>query len=439
MRRTACLFMLLAFLCCPVLQADILKIILEGPIDPVTADFVADAVEKAREQKSDFLLVALSTPGGLSTSMQQIIQVFLNSQVPIVCYVTPKGTHAASAGFFILLSADVAAMSPGTNTGAAHPVFPFGMENKVMLEKVRNDALANLRSIVKERKRNYEMAEKAVLESKSFTAQEALDGGLIDLIAQDEKDLLQLLHGREVARFDGKKQKLETTGKSVDLMEPTLRQRILGTVANPDMALILGLIGLLGLYIEFTHPGLIVPGVVGAVCLILSLLGFSLLPISAVGVILILLSFGLFVAEVKVQGFGILGIGGAVSMLLGIMLLIDSPDPGIRIGFRLALAVAAGFSLIFILLFRLAITALRHRVTTGKAGMIGMVGEAHGSVGPDGGKVFINGEWWRAVSSASIPDKSKIRVLATRDLTLIVEPLSGSEFDLGSMENRDKN
>lgn len=438
MRRTACLFMLLASLSVSVLQADILKISIDGPIDPVSADFIADAVDKAREQKSELLLVALSTPGGLSASMQQIIKIFLSSEVPIVCFVTPKGTHAASAGFFILLAADVAAMSPGTNTGAAHPVFPFGMENKVMLEKVRNDALANLRSIVQERKRNYEMAEKAVLESKSFTAQEALDGGLIDLIAQDEGDLLRQLEGRSVARFDGKQQKLETAGKAVNELLPTLRQRILGTVANPDMALILGLIGLLGLYVEFTHPGLIVPGVVGAVCLILSLLGFSLLPISTVGVLLILLSFGLFVAEVKVQGFGILGIGGAVSMLLGILLLIDSPDPGIRIGFRLALAVAAGFSLIFILLLRLAIAAQRHRVTTGKAGLVGMVGEAHGPVGPEGGKVFLHGEWWRAVSAAPIPDKSKIRVLGTRDLTLIVEPLSTTEFELGSTENRDR-
>ncbi len=426
----ACLLMLFVSLSAPALYADILKITVDGPIDPVTADFISQAVAQAREQKSDLLLVSLSTPGGLGVSMQQILQVFLSSEVPIVCYVTPKGTHAASAGFFILLSADVAAMSPGTNTGAAHPVFPFGMENKVMMEKVRNDALANLRSIVKERKRNYEMAEKAVLESKSFTAQEALEGGLIDIIAQDEKDLLRQLEGREVVRFNGKKQKLQTGGKAVSELQPTLRQRVLGTVANPDMALILGLIGLLGVYVEFTHPGLIVPGVVGALCLILSLLGFSLLPISAVGVILIFLAFGLFVAEVKVQGFGILGIGGAISMLLGILLLIDSPDPGIRIGFRLALAVAAGFSLIFILLLRLAWMTRRTKVTTGMAGLIGMMGQARGAVGPEGGKVFVHGEWWRAVSSAPIADKGKIRVLAARDLTLIVEGVSETEIDL---------
>src|SRR5690606_14566876 len=252
----------------------------DGAIDPITSEFIQQAVQTAQEENAEFLLIRLSTPGGLGISMQEIVQTILNSPVPIVCYVAPRGAHAASAGFFILLSADVAAMAPGTNTGSAHPVFPFGMENEVMMKKVQNDALANLRSIVKQRKRNYEMAEQGVLESKSYTAAESLEGGLIDLIADDESDLLRQLDGREIVRFGGERLELRTQGIPVRTLEKSFRQRVLTTIADPNFALILGVIGLLGLYLEFTAPGMIIPGVVGGICLLLSLLGFSLLPVT---------------------------------------------------------------------------------------------------------------------------------------------------------------
>lgn len=419
-------------LACSTAQAAIYRVKIDGLIDPVTSEFIGKAIRQAEENRAEFLLMELSTPGGLGISMQEIIQGILNSKVPIVCYVTPQGTHAASAGFFILLSADIAAMAPGTNTGAAHPVFMFGAENKTMMEKARNDALASLRSIVKQRKRNYDMAEKAVTESKSYTSQEALDGGLIDVIARNQSELLQKLKGRQVTRFSGETQTIETQGQQIVSIEPNFREKVLSAVANPNLALVLGLLGLLGIYLEFTHPGLILPGVVGTIALILALLGFSLVPINIVGALLILVALGLFVAEVKVQGFGLLGVAGVVAMVLGMLFLVDTPYPGVGIGLGLALGVAIPFALIFIFLLRLVIRAQKNRVTTGEAGLIGMIGEARTEITPEGGKVFIHGEWWRAASRVLIPAGSRVRVLEAHNLDLIVEPYSESQAQVVS-------
>ena len=404
------------------LAAEILRVDIDGGIDPVTAEFIQSAVERAREEEAELLLIRLSTPGGWATSMQEIIQQILNSEVPIVCYVHPQGTHAASAGFFILLASDVAAMSPGTNTGAATPVFPFGGENETLLAKVKNDALANLRSIVERRQRNYEMAAKAVEEAQSFTEQEALEGGLIDLVAEDEADLLAQLEGREISRFTGEKQILKTRGQRVVEIEMTFRQRLLSTLAQPNLALILGLLGLVGLYFEFTNPGLVVPGVVGGICLLLGLMGFAMLPINMVGVLLLLLAVGFFIAEIKVQGFGILGIGGAVAMFLGLLLLIDSPFPELRIDPMLALGAVISFTVIFLFLMRLAFHAVTSPVQTGHQGLVGRLGVARSEVNSRGGKVFIAGEWWDAVSAQPVPVGDRIRVVQADRLSLIVEP-----------------
>ena len=411
-------------------RGEILKVEIDGVIDPITSEFIKSSVEEAAKVNAEFLLIRLQTPGGLGISMQEIVQTILNSKVPIVCYVGPKGAHAASAGFFVLLAADVAAMAPGTNTGAAHPVFPFGMENEVMLEKVKNDALASLRSIVNQRNRNYELAEKGVLESKSYTAQEAVEGNLIDLIGDSEEDLLAKLDGREIKRFTGETQVLKTAGVPVRLLEMGYRERLLSEIADPNFALILGVVGLLGLYFEFTHPGMVVPGVVGGICLLLALLGFSLVPISIIGVLLILLSIGLLVAEVKVQGFGVLGLGGIIAMVLGIIFLIDSPYPELRIDLSIAIAVAIPFAVIFIVLLRLVIRTHQRQVTTGEAGLVGMIGQARSEVGPAGGTVFVAGEIWRAKARTAIPPGSAIRVERARNLDLLVEPWAGSDkFD----------
>jgi len=406
--------------------AEILKVEIDGIIDPITSEFIQTSVATAEEEQAEFLLIRLATPGGLGISMQEIVQTILNSKVPVVCFVSPKGAHAASAGFFILLSADVAAMAPGTNTGAAHPVFPFGMENEIMLEKVKNDALANLRSIVKQRQRNYELAEKGVLESKSYTAQEALDGGLIDLIGDNEEELLKSLANFEITRFSGENVTLDVD-QPVRVLTMTYRQQVLSAIANPNFALILGVVGLLGLYLEFQHPGLIVPGVIGAISLLLALLGFSLLPVNFIGILLIILALGLFVAEVKVQGFGVLGFGGIVAMILGIVFLIDAPYPELRINWGTALAVAVPFALIFIFLLRLAVRSQLAKVTTGNAGLVGLKGETRTEINLEGGQVLVSGELWRARSRDTIPAGRTVRVVKARNLELLVEAVVRTE------------
>jgi membrane-bound serine protease (ClpP class) len=416
------------------LQGEILKVEIDGVIDPITSEFIQAAVATAADEGAEFLLIRLATPGGLGISMQEIVQTILNSKVPVVCFVAPRGVHAASAGFFVLLSADVAVMAPGTNTGAAHPVFPFGMENEIMLEKVKNDALASLRSIVKRRNRNYDLAEQGVLESKSYTAQEALDSDLIDLISDDEEELLAALEGKEITRFTGETQIIRTSGQTVRLLEMTFRQKILSEIANPNFALILGVVGLLGLYIEFNHPGLIAPGVIGGICLLLALLGFSLLPVNFIGILLIILAIGLFIAEVKVQGFGVLGIGGIVAMVLGIIFLIDSPYPELRINWGIALAVTIPFALIFIFLLRLAIKSFRARIATGEAGLEGKIGVSMTEISPAGGKVRIEGEIWRAYSRKVVPEGGDIRVIKARNLKLLVEQASESEVGSARFE-----
>jgi membrane-bound serine protease (ClpP class) len=423
--KKAFIFAWLFFFAAPM-QAEILKIRIDGIIDPITSEFIESAVREAEAQEAEFLLIELDTPGGLGVAMQEIIQTILNSRVPIVCFVTPSGARAASAGFFILLAADVAVMAPGTNTGAAHPVFPLGGENETMMQKVRNDALASLRSIVRERDRNYEMAEQAVLESKSYTAQESVEGNLINLVADNQASLMRQLHGFEVTRFTGEKQFVRTEDQPIREFEMTFRQRMLSTIATPNFALILGILGLLGLYLEFTNPGLIFPGVLGAIALLLALLGFALLPVNVIGVLLILLAIGLFVAEVTVQGFGILGIGGVIAMTLGFLFLIDAPYPELRVDTGLALAIAAGFGLIFMLLLHLAVKSYRSKVSTGDAGMVGMVGTARTNIDQEGGQVFVHGEWWHAVSEVPIATGSKVRVVQASNLSLVVEPLTRS-------------
>ncbi len=426
---------LLLLLTAGSLHGEILKVQIDGVIDPITSEFITSAVREAEDRDAEFLLISLSTPGGLGISMQEIIQTILNSEVPIVCYVEPQGTHAASAGFFILLSADVAAMAPGTNTGAAHPVFPFGMEDKIMLEKVKNDALANLRAIVEVRNRNYELAEKGVIDSASYTDQEALEGKLIDLVASSQDELLEQLEGREITRFSGETQILRVQSHQLRVLEMSLRQRILSKIADPNFSLVLGVMGALGLYLEFSHPGLILPGVLGAISLLLALLGFSLLPVNLIGVLLIVLALGLFIAEVKIQGFGILGMGGVVSMILGMLFLIDAPYPELRISLELALFVTIPFSLIFMFLLRLVIKSHFSRVTTGASGMVGLIGVARSDIKQDGGQVFVMGERWQAVSEVPIPAGSRIRVLRLANLVMAVESYHGSGVSLTQTES----
>lgn len=411
-----------------VCNSDVYRIDIDGPINSVLADIVVQSMQKAASEKAPLIVLRINTPGGFDQAMRKIIEEILTSRVPVAVYVAPSGSRSASAGFFILVSADLALMAPGTNTGAAHPIMAIGgiypldeeKGSKTMSEKITNDAVAYLKGIVEKRKRNVELSEKAVTESKSYTAQEALDGKLIDLIVKDETELLQVLQGRKVTLFSGVEVTLPQNLGPMRTMEMTLRQKILLSISDPNFALLLGLAGLLLLYVEFSNPGMIAPGVIGTLCVLLSLIGFSLLPINFVGVLLLMLALGLFIAEIKVQGFGILGMGGIVSMLIGTLILVDAPQPELRITPLIAVSVVIPFGLIIMLLVRLTYRSLKRKVVTGNEAMIGTIGLAYTALGPEG-KVLIRGEYWGACGNFMISEGKKVRVIKVENLKLFVE------------------
>ena len=329
-----------------------------GIVHPVTVEIVSRALDQAKRENADAVLLRLNTPGGLMDAMHQTIEKIVASPIPVITYVTPSGGRAASAGFFLLEAGDIAAMAPGTNTGAAHPVLMGGEMDADMKRKVENDASASLRSLTQKRGRNSALAEKAVMESKSFTEKEALDDHLIELIARDEQDLLAQLDGREVVRFDGRKQKLHLAGAAITVYQPNLRERIISAVADPNIALILIVVGALGIYVEFSSPGLIAPGIAGAISILLGLSALSVLPINWAGVALLILAFTLFALEAKLASHGVLGLGGAVAMVLGAVLLVDSPLPELRIRLSVAIALAVPFAIITTILLTLVVLAL---------------------------------------------------------------------------------
>jgi membrane-bound serine protease (ClpP class) len=392
----------------------------DGIVHPITVEIVSRALAQARQEHAAAVLVRLNTPGGLMDAMRQTIEKMLASPIPVVTYVTPSGGRAASAGFFLLEAGDVAAMAPGTNTGAAHPVVIGAQVDAVMKQKMENDAAAYLRSLTSKRGRNSELAQKAVFESKSFTEQEALRDHLIDLVAGNERELLAQLDGRTITRFDGSKTTLHTAGAAVQTYEKTLRQKILSAIADPNIALVLLVVGALGIYVEFSSPGLIAPGVGGAILALLGLSALSVLPINWLGAALLLLALTLFVLEAKFASHGILGVGGTISMILGAMLLVDSPLPEMRIHLTTAVALALPFSAITILLLSLVLRARRNKVVTGSDGMVGEVGTVISRVAPEG-KVFVRGEYWDAVSAVPIDTGTRVRVRAIDKLKLTVE------------------
>ncbi len=411
-------------------DASVARIDLNGAIDPISAEFVIKSIERAESENAQLLLIRLQTPGGFATSMEAIITKMLGSKVPVVVYVAPSGAKAASAGFFILLAADVAAMAPGTNTGAAHPLmaiggFPVdgGEAGKTLTEKITSNATAFLRSIASKRNRNIAEAEKGVTESRSFTDSEALSKGLIDMVAADEGDLLRRLDGYKIRMFSGQERSLHTQGQPTVDYAMTVRERFLATICQPNLALLLGIAGLILLYFEFTHPGFVAPGVIGGICLLLSILGFSFLPINYVGVLLIVLAIGLFIAEVKVQGFGVLGLGGVAAMVVGLLILIDTPDSAVRIGLPIALSVSLPFAAIFIVLLILLLKSMRQKSTTGESGMIGLVGVADTEIFHTG-RVRVRGEYWSAHADAAIPPGHRVRIKEVDGLSLLVEDLT---------------
>jgi membrane-bound serine protease (ClpP class) len=394
----------------------------DGIVHPITAEIVGRAIENAGNEKASVLIVRLNTPGGLMEAMRQTIEKMLASPVPVVTYVAPSGGRAASAGFFLLQAGDVAVMAPGTNTGAAHPV-AIGVEmDAIMKQKVENDAAAYLRSICAKRGRNSALAETAVRESKSFSEREALDQHLIDLVAASETELLNAIDGREVTRFDGSKQTLRTAGAALETYQRSMRQKIISAIADPNIALILLLIGALAIYVEFSAPGMIAPGVIGAILVLLGLSAISLLPINWMGAALVLLAFILFALEAKITSHGVLGAGGAVALMLGAITLIDSPIPEMRVRWSTAIALALPFSAITFFLVTLVVRARRNKVETGPEGMIGEVGSALTELNPEG-KVFVHGEYWDATSVRPVPPGTRVRVTGIERLKLTVEPV----------------
>ncbi len=419
--RGAILALALALAAQALSAAKVIVVDVDGVVHPITTEIVSSAIARAKQENAALVVVRLNTPGGLMEAMRETIQQIVSSPVPVATYVAPSGGRAASAGFFILESGDVAAMAPGTNTGAAHPVEMFGEMDAEMKEKVDNDAAAYMRSICSSRGRNSELAETAVRESKSFTEKEALDQHLVDLIAPSEADLLRALDGRTVTRFNGETVTLHTAGATIEVYERSLRQKIISAIADPNIALILLVVGALCIYVEFSSPGMVAPGVVGAILLLLGLSALSVLPINWLGVALLLLAFTLFVLEAKFAAHGVLGVGGTVSMVLGAVMLVNSPFPEMRIHWATAIALALPFSLITVLLLSLAIRARRNKVETGSEGMIGEIGTAFTALAPEG-KVFVHGEYWNAVSPVPVAAGASIRVKAIDGLILTVEP-----------------
>ena len=418
---------LLLFALSSAASAEILKIVVNDSIHPITDEYIGRAIAEAEHNKDQALLIEINTPGGLIESTRDIIEKILASPVPVIIYVTPSGSRAASAGFFILESADVAAMAPGTNTGAAHPVtLGGGKMDDTMKEKIENDSAALMRSVVAKRGRNVEIAETAVRQSKSFTDQEALSQKLIDYVAPSEEDLFKQLQGKQVKRFNGQTITLNLVGDTIRPFGMTLKQHILAYLMDPNVAFILLAVGALALYAEFNHPGAVVPGTVGVVFILLAVFALNLLPTRFAAVVLIFASFILFALEAKFATHGILAMGGIVTLTLGGLLLVDAPIPEMRVHLLTALAVSIPLGIITVFLMSIALKARANKVVTGVQGLIGEIGLTQSALSPQG-KVFVHGELWDAISSANLPAGQPVIVRQVKGLQLSVEPVSPAQ------------
>src|SRR5216684_1704912 len=407
-------------------RAEILKIVVNDTIQPITEEYISRAIDEAQRRNAQAVLIEINTPGGLVESTREIIEKITNSSVPVILYVTPTGSRAASAGFFILESADIAAMAPGTNTGAAHPVILGGGKvDDVMKEKMENDAAALMRSVAARRGRNVEVAESTVRQSKSFTEQEALSQHLIDYVASSDEDLFRQMAGKSFKRFNGQQVALTLSGQSIAPFGMTLKERILGYLMDPNIAFILLAIGALALYAEFNHPGAVVPGTVGVVFILIAAFALNLLPTRFAALVLILGAFALFAAEAKFASHGVLTIGGIVLLTLGGLLLVDAPIPEMRVHLATALGVSIPLGFITAFLMSIALKARRNKVVTGAQGLVGETGVAQTALSPRG-KIFVHGELWDAVSSSDVPAGQSVVVRKVDGLLLQVEPLAAT-------------
>lgn len=411
----------LALLVAATASAGVVRIRVDDMIHPISDEFIGRAIGEAAARRAGALLIELSTPGGLDESTRSIVQKIIKSPIPVIVYVTPSGSRAASAGFFILQSADIAAMAPGTNTGAAHPVLLGEKLDEVMKMKLQSDAAAFIRSIAAKRGRNVAAAEAAVREAKSFTETEAAALKVIDLVAADVPSLLRAIDGRTVRRFDGTKTTLHVSRARIETIEMTLKQRLLSWIMNPNVAFILMSLGMLALWAEFNHPGAIVPGVVGLISIVLAVFALNILPTRYSALVLIFVAFALFALEAKFTSHGILGIGGAICMIIGALLLVDGPIPEMRVNTITALSVSIPLAAIAVFLMTLVLRSRGGRVVTGPEGMVGEIGVARTTVGLQG-KVFVHGELWDATSGVPISEGARVRVRAVNGLRVLVDP-----------------
>jgi len=410
----------------------VIHIRVDSIIHPVSSEFIRESLEEAERLGAAALVIELSTPGGLMDSTYEITRAILNSDIPVVVYVGPSGARAASAGFFILMSADIAAMAPATRTGAAHPVGGQGEEIEGTLgEKVEQDAAADIRALAARRGRDEKLAESAVVESRSFTEEEALESGLIDLIAIDVRSLLEEIDGREILGPGDEVEVVRTAGAQIEELEMSPIQKLLATIAHPNIAYILMTLGGLGLYFELSNPGAVLPGVIGAICLVLAFFALSVLPVNYAGIALMLLAMLFFVAEIKITSYGMLTIAGLVSLVLGSMMLFKSADPAIRVGTDVIMAVVLFTGVVVAFLMTMVVRAHRQQVRTGMQGMVNELGMAKSELSPRG-KVFVHGELWNAICEMSLEDGpieagTPIKVMAVDGMTLRVRPQAGDQ------------
>jgi len=399
---------------------------LNDSIQPASLRYLERGLETADRGGCELTVIELNTPGGLLTSLRQMTTAITSAARPVVVYVTPSGGQAASAGFFLLVAADLAAMAPGTNAGAAHPVGGEGQElSKTISEKITNDAAALIRSLASQRGRPTEWCEKAVRESLSYTEKEALEKQIIELVAADRGALLTALDGRTVKRFDGHEETLELDAAEIVVVAPNAGDRLLSVIAHPNIAYLLLMLGMVGIYFELAHPGAILPGVLGGVSILLALFALSVLPVNFVGVLLILLAIGFFVAEVKVTSYGLLGAAGLVSFIFGSLMLIDSPIPAMRVGLSVVLPTALFVGAVVVFLLTRVLRVHRTRPITGAEGIVGEVAEVVAPVSDTAGKVFVHGEYWDASATAPLPAGARARVVGVDGKRLRVEPLGG--------------
>lgn len=401
----------------PAATDDVYVIKVAGTIGPGLAEYVIRNMAKASQEGAGCLVIELDTPGGLALSMRSIVQVILSSEVPVVVFVSPSGARAASAGVMITMAADIAAMAPGTNMGAAHPV-NLGQKqmDETMAEKVINDMVAYTKSIATKKGRNADWAEKAVRESVSVTETEALELNVIDLIADNLDDLLEKIDGKEVAD----KGVLRTKGVGRVMLTESFRDKILKTLSDPNIAYLLMMIGLAGLYFEFSHPGAIFPGVIGAMCLILAFFAFQTLPVNYAGILLIALALVLFLLEMKITSYGLLSLGGIVCLFLGSLMLFEGTAPELRLSWRVLIPTVGMVSGFFVVVAGLVFRSQMLRPLTGEKGLIGEIGVTRSRLEPTG-KVFVHGEIWNAEAPEAIDVGTKVRVTAVERLLLKVE------------------